>query len=218
MTDQLSSRVGPRSEFVYRSLLDAIREGRIMPGERIREEDVAKTLSVSRTPVREALQLLQTRRLVEMAPGRGIVVVELNNRQVVELYAMREVLEGASARFAAQHAMAAEIAMMHELCDEFDAAVGDKARLAKVNHQFHRVIYEGARNPYMHEALNHLEDALSLLQDTTFSLADRHSSASQEHRAILAAIEARDSDTAENLSRQHIREALRARTKLLMGR
>jgi DNA-binding GntR family transcriptional regulator len=214
----LSSRGRHRGELVYKTLLDEIRAGRIMPGDRIREEDVAKSLGVSRTPVREALQHLQARRLVEMAPGRGIVVVALNTQQVMELYAMREVLEGAAARFAAQHALPAEISMMHELLDEFDAAEGDAARLARINTNLHRTIYEAARNRYMHEALNNLEDSLSLLQNTTFSLPERHASASREHRAIVAAIENRDSDTAESVSRQHIREAQRARLRMLMNR
>lgn len=214
----LSSRSGPRGEFVYKALLEGIRAGRIMPGDRIREEDVAQSLGVSRTPVREALQHLQARRLVEMAPGRGIVVVELNTQQVMELYAMREVLEGAAARFAAQHALPAEIAMMRELSDEFDAARGDAPLLARINANLHRTIYEAARNRYMHEALNNLEDALSLLQNTTFSLPERHASASTEHRAIVEAIARRDSDAAESLSRAHIHEAQRARLRMLMNR
>lgn len=214
----LSSRTGPRGEFVYKALLEGIRAGRILPGDRIREEDVAQSLGVSRTPVREALQHLQARRLVEMAPGRGIVVVELNTQQVMELYAMREVLEGAAARFAAQHALPAEIAMMRELTDEFDAAKGDAQLLARINASLHRTIYEAARNRYMHEALNNLEDALSLLQNTTFSLPERHASASAEHRAIVDAIEKRDSDAAESISRAHIREAQRARLRMLMNR
>ncbi len=214
----LSSRTGPRGEFVYKALLEGIRAGKILPGDRIREEDVAQSLGVSRTPVREALQHLQARRLVEMAPGRGIVVVELNTQQVMELYAMREVLEGAAARFAAQHALPAEIAMMRELTDEFDAAKGNAQLLARINASLHRTIYEAARNRYMHEALNNLEDALSLLQNTTFSLPERHASASAEHRAVVDAIEKRDSDAAESISRAHIREAQRARLRMLMNR
>lgn len=217
-TALLSSRSGPRGEFVYKALLDGIRAGRIRPGDRIREEDVAQSLGVSRTPVREALQHLQARRLVEMAPGRGIVVVELNTQQVMELYAMREVLEGAAARFAAQHALPAEIAMMHELLTEFEAAAGDPQRLAGINNALHRTIYEAARNRYMHEALSNLEDALSLLQNTTFSLPERHASAAREHRAIVSAIESRDSEGAEAASRLHIREAQRARLRMLMSR
>jgi len=211
-------RSGPRGELVYKTLLDDIRAGRIQPGDRIREEDVAQALGVSRTPVREALQQLQARRLVELAPGRGIVVVKLTMQQVMELYAMREVLEGAAARFAAQYALPAEISIMEELLSEFEGASEDAPRLAHINYLLHRTIYEAARNRYMHEALNNLEDALSLLQNTTFSLPERHQSACLEHREIVAAIAARDSDAAEAASRHHIREAQRVRLRMLTSR
>ena len=214
----LSARTGPRGEFVYKSLIDAIRAGRIKPGDRLREEDVAQSLGVSRTPVREALQYLQARGLVELAPGRGIVVVEFTTQQVMELYAMREVLEGAAARFAAQHALPAEIAIMHELNAEFEASVGDPLRLVRANQALHRTIYEAARNRYMHEALSNLEDALSLLQSTTFVVPDRHAPAAREHRAIVAAIESRDAEGAEAANRLHVREAQRVRLRMLMNR
>jgi DNA-binding GntR family transcriptional regulator len=211
----VSRRGGPRGEIVYRALLDDIRAGRIQPGDRIREEDIAKSLGVSRTPVREALQQLQARRLVEMAPGRGIVVVKLSTQQVMQLYAMREVLEGAAARFAAQYALPPEVSIMEELLTEFERAADDAERLAKINYALHRTIYEAARNPYMHEALNNLEDALSLLQNTTFSLPERYQSACSEHRAIVEAIRDRDSEAAEGASRAHIRAAQRSRLRML---
>jgi DNA-binding GntR family transcriptional regulator len=204
-----------RGGVVYRALLEAIKSGKLKPGNRVREEEIARSLGVSRTPVREALQLLQARRLIELVPGRGLVVVELNMHQVMELYAMREVLEGASARFAAQHALPGEIAVMRQLLDAFTAAKGNPKKLEQVNIALHRAIYEAARNRYMHEALNNLGDALSLLGRTTFTLPERHESADREHRAIVAAIDAHDSDKAEAVSRLHIREAQRARLSLL---
>lgn len=210
-----AARGRSRGDFVYHSLLEDIRSGRIKPGDRIREEDIAKTLGVSRTPVREALQQLHLRRLVELAPGRGIIVAKLTTQQVIEYYAMREVLEGAAARFAAQHALPDEVAIMEELLREFERAEGDVPRLVKINHALHRTIYEAARNNYMHQALEHLEDALSLLLHTTFSLPERHPSACREHRAIVDAIRDRDYEAAEGASRAHIRAAQRARLEML---
>jgi DNA-binding GntR family transcriptional regulator len=210
-----AARARPRGEVVYKALLRAIRQGQIRPGERIREEDVADLLGVSRTPVREALQQLQARRLVELVPGRGNVVVELSLHQAMELYAMRELLEGAAAGFAAQHAQAAEIALMHRLLEAFEAALeGDTATLIETNRQLHRTIHLAARNRYMHEALGHLDDTLSLLQGTTFEIAHRRPRAAAEHRAIVEAIAARDAKAAEAASRAHIREALSARLQM----
>src|SRR5262249_59308658 len=98
-----------RSEFVFAALRDAIWDGRFAPGERIPEEEIARSLGVSRTPVREALRRLQERGMLSIGAGRSLVVAELSQQQVLELYAMREILEGSAARFAAQHAHRAEI-------------------------------------------------------------------------------------------------------------
>lgn len=210
----LASRAASRGELVYHALLEAIRSGKLLPGHRIREEEIASTLGVSRTPVREAIQQLQSRRLVEYAPGRGMAVMEMTRQQILELYAMREVLEGAAARFAAQHASIDEIYVMKGLLDELSAAGDDAPTLARLNAALHRTIYEAARNRYVQEALASLQDALSLLRVTTFSVPERHVSADKEHRDIVDAIEARNPDEAERAARLHIREAQRARLKL----
>ncbi len=215
--EEYSARSGSRSDYAYRILLNAIRTRKLSPGDRVREEEVAQSLGISRTPVREALQLLQARRLVEDVRGRGIVVNELTRLQVLELYAMREVLEGAAGRFAANYAAPAEIALMRQLLDEFDAAKGNPARLGAINARLHTTIYEAARNRYVQEALANLQDSLSLLPSTTFSLPERFASAQEEHRAIVNAIELRDSDRAEAASRLHIREAQRARLAMLFS-
>src|SRR3954465_10805740 len=107
--DPNEPRPRSRADFVYESLRDAISDGRIAGGERVREEEIARNLGVSRTPVREALQRLQQRGLLVFGPGRGLVVAQLSQQQVIELYAMRQILEGSAARFAAPHATAVEI-------------------------------------------------------------------------------------------------------------
>src|SRR5215213_2198226 len=96
--DEAALRTRSRADFVYESLRDAISDGRIAVGERVREEEVARSLGVSRTPVREALRRLQIRGLLVIFAGRGLVVAKLSQQQIVELYAMREILEGSAAR------------------------------------------------------------------------------------------------------------------------
>src|SRR5882724_6928753 len=113
--DDEALRTRSRAEFVYESLRYAIWDGRIKKGERVREEEIARHLGVSRTPVREALQRLQQRGLLVVGGGRGLVVAELSQHQVIELYAMRQVLEGSAARFAAQRASEPEVAILYRL-------------------------------------------------------------------------------------------------------
>lgn len=204
-----------RSEFVFASLRDAIWEGRFSPGERIAEEGIAQSLGVSRTPVRDALRRLQERGMLVVGASRSLVVAELSKQQVLELYAMREILEGSAARFAAQHASEAEIGMLHSFLDEFDKHTDDARVLISLNRRFHRAVCEAARNRYLIATLDGMHDALALLHSNTFRLPNRRTESDAEHRHIVRAITRRNADEAEQAARNHVRAAQRTRFSAL---
>jgi DNA-binding GntR family transcriptional regulator len=205
-----------RSEFVFANLRDAIWEGKFAPGERIAEEEIARALGVSRTPVRDALRRLQERGLLAVGAGRSLVVAELSKQQVLELYAMREILEGSAARFAARHANEAEIDVLHRLLDELDKHGNDARMLVALNRRFHSAICEAAHNRYLSATLDGMHDALALLHGNTFRLPNRRSESDAEHRRIVMAIERRDPDAAEQAARDHVKAAQRTRFALLV--
>jgi DNA-binding GntR family transcriptional regulator len=209
--DAAALRTRSRAEFVYESLRDAISDGRVAPGERVREEEVARNLGVSRTPVREALQRLQQRGLLVLGTGRGLVVAQLSQQQIIELYAMRQILEGSAARFAATHATPAEIEILYQLQEELKAAEGDALLHANLNRQFHQAIYEAAHNRYLMQTLESLHDSFALLRSTTFRLPHRQRDSNEERGRIIAAIEKHDPDLAEKEAREHILQAQRTR-------
>ncbi len=155
------------------------------------------------------------RGFVEPAGGRGLTVRRLDMAEILELYAMREILEGAAARLAAQHASQYEVDALTDLEKAFEEQADNPAGMAKINRAFHEMIFRSARNRYLDSALQELQDGIALLGATTFSVTERPSTAAEEHRALIAAIAGRDADRAEHLARQHIREALRSRLKLL---
>jgi DNA-binding GntR family transcriptional regulator len=204
-------RTRSRADFVYESLRDAISDGRIAGGERVREEDVARNLGVSRTPVREALQRLQQRGILILGPGRGLMVAQLSHEQVIELYAMREILEGSAARFAAMNATAAEIATLYELQEQLRTAEGDDMLHITLNRRFHQAIYEAAHNCYLMQTLESLHDSFALLRSSTFRLPHRQRNSDEERHRIIAAIEKRDPELAEKEAREHILQAQRTR-------
>lgn len=208
----------PLSEAVFRSLRRALRIGLYRPGDRLREEEVAQRLKVSRTPVREALGRLMAKGFVEPGSGRGLIVRSLDTAEVLELYAMREILEGAAARLAAQHASQPETDALVDLEESFEASTDDPAEMARLNRAFHETIFRAARNRYLDSALQELQDGIALLGATTFSVPERPSTAAEEHRALIEAITARDPDRAEKIARTHIQAALRSRLKLLQSR
>ncbi len=204
-------------EFVHEWLRGAIRDGRYQPGERIREAGVAVRLDVSRTPVREAFRRLQADGLLVLTPWRGAEVAELDRSQVVELYAMRRVLEGTAAGLAAEHATDAEIDHLFDLLKQDKAAEGDPGRQLEINRAFHQALYAAAHNRYLLKALNALADSLALLKSTTYEVPGRAVAALGEHVSIAKAIRNRDAEDAERVTRAHIESAERARIQLLFG-
>src|SRR5690606_27591384 len=107
-----------RGELVYARLRADLQSGRLAPGSRLREVDLAERLKVSRTPVREALKRLEADGLVTFVQARGLIVTELSPDQVVKLYAMRELVEGAAARFAAEAASKEHIGTLETIYAE----------------------------------------------------------------------------------------------------
>ena len=204
-----------RSEFVFASLRDAIWEGRFAPGERIAEEEIAQSLGVSRTPVRDALRRLQERGMLVVGASRSLVVAELSKQQVLELYAMREILEGSAARFAAQHASEAEIGILHRVLDEFGTHADDARMLISLNRRFHCAVCEAAHNRYLIATLDGMHYALALLHSNTFRLPNRRTESDAEHRRIVRAIARRNADEAEQAARNHVRAAQRTRFSAL---
>ncbi|HVZ02100.1 MAG TPA: GntR family transcriptional regulator [Dongiaceae bacterium] len=207
----------PLGEAVYEALRRGLRTGAIKAGDRIKEEEVAASLSVSRTPVREALGRLIAKRFIIPAGVRGLVVRSLDAAEVLELYAMREILEGAAARLAAQQASGPEVDSLLSLQEAYDSAWDDPTEMARINVMFHETIFRAAKNRYLIAALEELQDVISILGPTTFTVAGRPATASAEHRAIIAAISTRNANEAERLAGIHIREALRARLKIMQG-
>ena len=203
----------PRADHVYERLRAGILERVFEPGSRLREEELADWLDVSRTPVREALRRLISQGLLVNAPGRGLIVRKLTLGEIDELYVLREVLEGTAARLAAQHASESEIATLKALIDESVRRAGDYAELARLNRRFHAVMYGACHNLFLLEALDNLSTALALLP-TTLSLPGREAEAIREHRSIVRAIEDRDGDRAESLTRKHVAGARKLRAQL----
>ncbi len=205
-----------RGEFVYQKLHEGIRNGVYSPGDRIRETEVAKRLNVSRTPVREAIRRLQTDGLLVFAAWRGVIVANLDHDQIIELYAMRQVLEGAAARLAAQHAAPSELSAMRDLvAASAKTPEDDTERLAALNREFHQTLYQAAHNRYLLKSLNALRDSLALLRSTTYAVPGRARQAQKEHEAMLQAIRDRNPGAAEQTARDHITQAERARLRLL---
>lgn len=199
----------------YGRIRAAIRDGSLPPGLRVTEAELAARFGVSRTPVRQAIARLEAEGLLTHEPRRGLAVTRPDHAQVVELYVMREVLEGAAARLAAQHASETEVAAMAELIAGEPALFQDSRGLAETNQRFHGLLYLAAHNRYLLRSLEQLSATMALMP-TLLTQGDRAAAAHAEHRAILAALHARDGVAAEEAARRHARSAQRHRIAWLV--
>ncbi len=201
----------------YMLILDAIERGDFKPGDRLVESELAEMLSVSRTPVREALQRLETQGMLSR-DGRSLVVASLDHNQLAELYAVRSELEGLAARLAARHATDEEIRVLRSMVDEDRTLLGgDPRALSKANKRFHKLIHLSSHNRFLVQQLDLVHRAMALMATTSFAAEGRDLVALQEHDQIVRAIEARDGDGAYQALRAHISMAFETRLRVDAG-
>ncbi|MEM6304886.1 MAG: GntR family transcriptional regulator [Pseudomonadota bacterium] len=201
----------------FRALMKAIEAGEYQPGDRLREVEVAHRLSLSRTPVREALRRLEAEKIIEHRPRIGAVIRSLSQTEVVELYEMRLVLERTAAEMAAKHAAEAEVDELDALNQELAEVPGDAALAATINQKFHEAIYRAARNRFLLDAARAMNNALLLLGPTTLVDAQRIAVVTGEHAEIIAAIRAGDAAAAGAAAQAHLQTSLRYRLRVMRG-
>lgn len=214
MTTQEAQELS-QGELAYARLLEAIRAGDFQPGDRLREVDVATRLTLSRTPVREALRKLESDGIVEHRPRIGAVVRKLSMPEVVELYEMRLVLERTAAEMAAKHANAAEIDTLEDLSAQIGASEDDARGASALNQKFHSCLYLAARNRFLLASARALNNALLLLGPTTLADAQRIKTVVEQHEQIIAAIRAGDAQAAGDAAAEHLQTSLRHRLKVM---
>jgi DNA-binding GntR family transcriptional regulator len=205
----------PGGERAYQTLMRAISRGELKSGTRLRELELTERIGLSRTPVRAALARLEEQGLLINAGARGLIVAELDQSAVCELYAMREVLEGTAARLAARHASDVEISILREIMER-DATLTDAHSLAENNRLFHAALYRSSHNRYLLKMLRSIQEAMLLLGQTTLAAPGRPDASHREHGELVVALELRDAEAAEHCARSHIAAALRVRLTMTM--
>jgi DNA-binding GntR family transcriptional regulator len=201
----------------YTLILDGIEAGTWRPGDRLVESELAERLGVSRTPVREALQRLETQGMLAR-DGRSLMVASLDHSQLAELYAVRGTLEGLAARLAARHASDEEVRVLQGMVTEDRALIGgDPRALSRANKRFHRQIHLASHNRFLIQQLDLVHRAMALMANTSFAAEGRDQQGLAEHDRIAAAIAARDGEMAEAALREHISRAFETRLRIDAG-
>jgi DNA-binding GntR family transcriptional regulator len=186
----------------------AILDGRLPPGQRLKEEELARELGISRTPVREALLVLQTEGLVDAAPNRGAVVRAHDGDDLEDLYQLRALLEGYGARRAAANISEKSVADLWVSCDRFDSLIeGDVQELVKENMFFHNTILDAARSRRVAELIRKVIELPLVYRSYIWYSVDQRRISAHYHRQITKALEAHDGERAELVMKEHVFEA-----------
>jgi DNA-binding GntR family transcriptional regulator len=193
-------------EQVFAGLKQAVIRGDIPAGERLVESQIAETLGISRTPVREAIHKLELEGFIERRPPGGFTVLALSRNDIEETFGIRSVLEGYAARLAAIKHRAEELKPLEEKIEEFRKCL-DKHQfdaLARINTEFHDFLYALSKSPKLINMINSLQDQifrfrLIILRDDKLAAISN-----EDHQRMLKFIQKRDADGVERLVREHI--------------
>src|SRR6478752_6956270 len=193
------------AERVYRSLLDAISDGSLAPGQRITQEDIAQQLAVSRQPVLQALRLLKKDGLVQDAPGRGLQVAELDVSAMQQVYQVRGALDALAARLAAQRRHVLDPRLLEQ--GRAAARSGDVKAMIDADLAFHSAIYAAAGNPLIEQSAQVHWRHLRRVMGAVLQQTGQREAVWDEHEAIAKAIAAGDGARAAQLIEEHGRHA-----------
>lgn len=186
---------------VYRSLLDAISDGSLAPGERITQEDIAHKLAVSRQPVLQALRLLKNDGFVTDAPGRGLLVAPLDAQWMIHVYQVRGSLDALAARLAAAHRFKLDAKVIEA---GRKAARGRNVKaMIEADLAFHNAIYAASGNPLIGQSAHQHWRHLRRVMGAVLQQSRQREAVWDEHEAIARAIAAGDADRAAALIEQH---------------
>ncbi|WP_317057607.1 GntR family transcriptional regulator [Roseovarius rhodophyticola] len=200
----------------YTLVLEAIDTGIYKPGDRLVESDLAERFGVSRTPIREALQRLETQSLLTR-DGRSLIVSSLDHNQLAELYVVRAELEGLAANLAARHATPEEVRVLRDMVTDDHKLIEDPSAMAKANRRFHKQIHLSSHNRFLVQQLDLVHRSMALMATTSLAAVGRPLDALAEHDAIVTAIENGDGAAAGEALRAHISKAFVTRLKLDSG-
>ena len=188
----------------------AILEGRLTPGQRLKEAEVAEAFGISRTPVREAMRILQNSGLLDGSPNRGSVVRSYSMDQLRESYELRMLLEGYAARRAAMACSPELVQRLSASCERFEALRrdgGPVVELVKENIAFHNTIIDAAASERVSSLLRAVVELPLMYRVYYWYQAEQVASSERQHLQLVNAIERKEADRAELIMRAHILEA-----------
>lgn len=193
-------------------------DGTLQPGEKIIDAELAESLAVSRTPIREAFQLLEAQGLVSMHPGKETKVTEIEKDDILKMYATMAALQSLAAEGTATLIVPEQIQQLRQINLDFAACIknGEAYQAMETDEQFHNLIVELSNNPYLASFSASLQIHIRRFKYVFLKqpLAETQASV-DEHAAIIAAFEQQDSDRAQKIMKQNFIRPMKELHELL---
>ena len=200
---------------LYHELLEEILEGDLQPGTILVESALGQRFGVSRTPVREALRMLEQDGVLERV-NRGMRVRQTSAEEVLEIYSVRAILESAAARFAAQNRTDYDLATLERLLRTMHETKDlPPEEMASINRSFHRAIWQAGKNRTLSDLLERLAVHLRRYPATTYGQPGRWAEALDEHRLLFEAIRDRSATDAAKIAEEHMLVSRNVRIEML---
>jgi DNA-binding GntR family transcriptional regulator len=198
------------TEQVFKFLRQGILSNKFRSGERLKELAIARELSVSRTPVREAIRMLEAEGLVVRKAYGQSVVAERTLEDMVETFHVRIALESYAVRLVAEIITEEQIKELTKICDEIDSSIkaAENQKLKELGHKFHNMILDIAGNRRIREHIYEINEHIDFYRERLYTSTDMTEANMISHREVLEAIIARDGDLAQELIRGHLAYAL----------
>ena len=196
---------------VYDRIREDILNGVYREHEELKEAPLGKMMEVSRTPVREALRQLELEGLVEIIPNKGARVTGITKKDIEDIYQIRYLLEGLSARWATEHVTEELIDKMEETLylTEFHAKKGNYGQVYELDSQFHELMYEASGSKMLNHILSDFHMYVTRIRKTSLATDNRSKNSTEEHRAILEAIKERNAEKAEECAHNHVKSTIK---------
>jgi len=209
MTDNLTLNMDaylPLRDVVFNTLREAILKGELKPGERLMELQLAAKLGVSRTPIREAIRMLEQEGLAVTIPRRGAEVARMTEKDMQDVLQVREALDELAASIACELITEEEMAQLKQAAEDFEAATATKdvKRIADTDMIFHDIIYHATRNPKLVNILNNLREQMYRYRVEYLKDEQNYPVLLKEHREILAGFRERNKDMVTDSMRRHV--------------
>ncbi|MBQ8279010.1 MAG: GntR family transcriptional regulator [Roseburia sp.] len=209
MTDNLTLNMDaylPLRDVVFNTLREAILKGELKPGERLMELQLAAKLGVSRTPIREAIRMLEQEGLAVTIPRRGAEVAKMTEKDMNDVLQVREALDELAASVACELITAEELAELEEAGMEFEAALRTKEikRIAEMDMAFHDIIYHATRNPKLVNILNNLREQMYRYRVEYLKDEKNYPVLLKEHQEILSGFKEKNKELVTDSMRKHV--------------